>query len=267
MLTKNDIGTIYTDFSGLAEMKAEARQQTPESLRLAAKQFEAIFLQMTLKSMRESVAKSNLFGSKDQELFTGMYDQQLALQLSGVSGVGLADIIYQQLSQNLPQQIESNWKDPQQFIEQVSPGINNAATSLGISPKAILSVAALETGWGEHTIQTIKGENSYNLFGIKASSGWHGQKVLSMTNEFGQFGMQKRQEPFRVYGSAEESINDFVFFLKNNPRYNLALEAGHNSEKFFQELQTAGYATDPHYADKLSSVFNSKTMQLAFKKL
>lgn len=59
---------------------------------------------------------------------------------------------------------------------------------------------------------------------------------------------------FRSYASFDESFNDYVRFLENNPRYTNALDHGGNSERFIHGIHRAGYATDPQYADKVLRV-------------
>ena len=63
--------------------------------------------------------------------------------------------------------------------------------------------------------------------------------------------MVKKSAPFRVYSSVSESVNDYIKFLSNNPRYEAALEKANDVEHFLQGIQKAGYATDPQYAEKI----------------
>ncbi len=88
---------VYTDFSGLAKLKNQAKDKSPESLQKVAKQFESLFLQMTLKSMREASFGNDLFDNDKSLFYRDMYDKQLALHLAQKSGVGLADLIVKQL--------------------------------------------------------------------------------------------------------------------------------------------------------------------------
>lgn len=55
-------------------------------------------------------------------------------------------------------------------------------------------------------------------------------------------------------------MHDYVDFVRSNPRYERALENASAPKAYFFELQQAGYATDPQYADKIMSVYNSTTM-------
>lgn len=90
--------SIYTDFQGLTELRGEARKESPEALRKAAEQFEALFLQSVLKSMRDAGGGGGLFENHQTELYTEMYDKQLAISLAREGkGVGLADMLVKQL--------------------------------------------------------------------------------------------------------------------------------------------------------------------------
>lgn len=89
---------VYTDFTGLAKLKNEARNNSPEAIKEVAKQFESVFMTMVLKSMRQAKLADDIMDSKQSEFFRDMYDQQLAVHLSGETGIGLAELIARQLS-------------------------------------------------------------------------------------------------------------------------------------------------------------------------
>mgnify|MGYP000713541764 CR=1 FL=1 len=69
--------------------------------------------------------------------------------------------------------------------------------------------------------------------------------------------MVKKTAPFRAYQSLSESVNDYVDFLSNSDRYQNALQSTGNVEQFLQELQEAGYATDPQYANKILATLST----------
>src|SRR5580693_6803962 len=87
----------YTDFSGLKALKLAAAKNDPAAVRKVAQQFEAMFTRMMLKSMRDAVGTDPIFGSEEEKTYQGMYDDQLALQLSKGRGLGLADMLVKQL--------------------------------------------------------------------------------------------------------------------------------------------------------------------------
>lgn len=90
-------GTLAIDAQGLGALRAQARNSPDAALEKAATQFEALFMQMMLKSMRESVPQDGMFDSEATRTYMGMLDQQLATSLAGSSGLGLADMLVKQL--------------------------------------------------------------------------------------------------------------------------------------------------------------------------
>src|SRR5580704_9282874 len=87
----------YTDFSGLQALKRSAAKNDPAAVRKVAQQFESMFTRMMLKSMRDAVGTDPIFGSDEEKTYQGMYDDQLAIQLSKGRGLGLADMLVRQL--------------------------------------------------------------------------------------------------------------------------------------------------------------------------
>lgn len=87
------------DPNSLGELKrlARAEGQSDEALRGAAKQFEALFLQMVMKSMREATPASGLMDNEQSKLFQGLLDQQMALNMAQAKGMGLSETIFRQL--------------------------------------------------------------------------------------------------------------------------------------------------------------------------
>jgi flagellar protein FlgJ len=83
------------DFVGLGELKAKAVNDSRDeaAIKKAAQQFEAMFLQMMLKSMRDTVEKGGLFESKATETFEQMYDQQLVMAMSERGSTGIAQMV------------------------------------------------------------------------------------------------------------------------------------------------------------------------------
>lgn len=141
----------------------------------------------------------------------------------------------------------------QAFINPLLPHAERTAERLGTSVNAVLAVAALETGWGRHVIENAKGEKSHNLFGIKASHRDE-NSTQSMTTEYIDGKKIRTRESFRVYASPEAAVDGFADFLLENPRYATALKHADDPEQFLVELQNAGYATDPQYANKVITV-------------
>ena len=139
-----------------------------------------------------------------------------------------------------------------EFIFALLPYAERVGQELGVDPENVLAQAALETGWGEKIIRGSDGQNSFNLFGIKADSRWSGDSLAVRTTEFFGGKPLSVEASFRQYGSYQDSFNDFVSFLKTNSRYEQALAA--DGGDFYGDLQKAGYATDPHYAKKITGL-------------
>lgn len=124
---------------------------------------------------------------------------------------------------------------------------------LGVDSSLLIAQAALETGWGQKMVKNARG-NSNNLFNIKADRSWQGDKVATQTLEYHNNVPVIEKAAFRSYASIDDSFNDYVRFLENNPRYTNALDHGGSSKRFIHGIHRAGYATDPQYADKVLRV-------------
>ncbi|MCD9119485.1 flagellar assembly peptidoglycan hydrolase FlgJ [Cupriavidus sp. UGS-1] len=85
------------DTQGFEALKQGARDGSADTLKAAAKQFEAVFTQMVLKSMREATPQDGLFDNEQTKLYMSMLDQQLAQHLSS-KGIGLAEVMARQLA-------------------------------------------------------------------------------------------------------------------------------------------------------------------------
>jgi flagellar protein FlgJ len=89
---------VYTDAQGLAGLRRQAQQKSPEAIRETAKQFEAVFIQMMLKSMRAaSGSEGGIMDNDQSRMYQEMFDQQIALTMAQRSQLGVADLIVKQL--------------------------------------------------------------------------------------------------------------------------------------------------------------------------
>ncbi|MDJ0941593.1 MAG: flagellar assembly peptidoglycan hydrolase FlgJ [Woeseiaceae bacterium] len=284
-----------TDLHQFAELRRGADNRDPAVLREVASQFEAIFLQTMLKSMRDASIGDPIFGdSNSHEMYRDMLDKQLSLEMASGEGIGLADMLVRQLggadaaprpgpavgtgeAVAVPRVQRSSptqkpdapvaWTDPASFVRDVWPHAQRVAEQLDVSPEAVLAQAALETGWGKHVIPARDGSNSHNLFGIKAGSSWDGDSVARRTLEFDGDVPRHETAKFRAYASVGDTFDDYVEFLTTNPRYAEVKGHGNDIDGFAGALQSAGYATDPAYAEKISRVATSDTMQRALAPL
>ena len=155
------------------------------------------------------------------------------------------------------------FRSPEDFVRRLMPAAVAAGKRMGLPPEAMLAQAALETGWGKKIIGPKNGDSSHNLFGIKADNSWKDSKTWVNTLEYEQGVAVQVKAPFRAYDSFNASFNNYVDFLHENPRYGNALQSTASPKQYFKELQQAGYATDPQYADKLSSILDTVTRLVA----
>lgn len=88
---------LAIDAKSIDGLHLMAKNNPDEALQKVAQQFEALFMHMLLKSMREATPKDGLFDSQQTQFFTQMYDQQLAQHIS-TKGMGIADMMVQQLT-------------------------------------------------------------------------------------------------------------------------------------------------------------------------
>lgn len=146
---------------------------------------------------------------------------------------------------------------PQDFVEKITPYAKRSAAELGVPVEAIVAQAALETGWGRYTMKNADGSNAFNFFGIKAGNGWQGEQVNVTTLEYRNGIAAKETASFRSYASLDEAFKDYSNFLLKNPRYQKALDAireSNDAKSWGNQLQQAGYATDPNYGKKIASI-------------
>lgn len=151
------------------------------------------------------------------------------------------------------------------FVRQHAQAARAAQESSGIPAHFMLAQAAHETGWGQREIRNADGGSANNLFGIKAGPNWKGAVATSLTTEYIDGQPHKVRATFRAYASAAESFADYAKLIGGNPRYAAAHEVlaqggsaqSSSAQRFATELQRAGYATDPQYADKLTRTINT----------
>lgn len=296
-----ELAQVYTDFAGLGALKAKARKDRESALDEVARQFESLFTQMMLRSMRDASFGGGLGEGRNTRFYREMYDQQLAVEMSRQRGLGLAEVIKRQLggkvsageqgrdlaayrakpvvtmpaaiadpnaamapvpsaTSQVPDVLDGT---PEGFVTALRPAAEKAARRLGLPAEALLAQAALETGWGRHVILRADGSSSHNLFGIKADGRWQGDRVTVTTLEYKDGVALKTRADFRAYDSWEESFQDYVRFVQENPRYAEALRNTADSGRYFEALQHAGYATDPAYARKIRRILSSEPLRNA----
>lgn len=157
------------------------------------------------------------------------------------------------------------------FVDQYKEAAMSIEVETGLNFIAILTAAAIESGWGLKAIGN-------NFFGIKSTQ--EGKRHLMTTTEIlwsanAKFpeiiSKRKRSDGsyeykvkdwFRSYDSPEESFKDYADFFVKNPRYSEAWKFRYEYARFFEEIAKAGYATAPDYADKLKAVAKSVKRRL-----
>jgi flagellar protein FlgJ len=139
MINSADLsGKIAFDANGLNNLKQAAKENSPEAIKGVAKQFEAIFMNMMLKSMREASPQDSPFDNEQSRTFTSMLDQQLSSNLAS-KGLGLADVLARQLTKNG----YATTNALEQAVTDVAPNSNDssqassALISNPLSPSAI----------------------------------------------------------------------------------------------------------------------------------
>ncbi|MDH4051991.1 MAG: flagellar assembly peptidoglycan hydrolase FlgJ [Rubrivivax sp.] len=268
------------DLRALDTLRYRAKGDPQAVVREAARQFEALFMNELVKSMRSTTMDSGLMdGGSGGEMAKGMLDQQFATQLTGMRG-GLSEAIANQLQRQMglspgpipattganpvPAPLGTPENTPARipergaagFVDQHSRAAQAAEAATGIPAAFMVAQAAHESGWGRREIRHADGAPSHNLFGIKAGAGWNGPVAEITTTEYVDGQARKVTARFRAYASYAESFADYARLMKNNPRYQAVVEA-ETPQAFAQGLQRAGYATDPAYADKLTRVINT----------
>ncbi len=275
----------YTDFSAFAGLRADARAHSPEAAKEVARQFEALFLQMMLKSMRDATPGDPIFGGDQGKLYRDLFDNQISLQMSADKGIGLSAVLERQLSgatgirvpagidakaglSSRPSRVQPEhagrhtalFESPESFVNAVLPHARRAAAAIGIEPRVLVAQAALETGWGQAVIHDAQGRPSFNFFGIKADSRWQGDRVGVPTVEYGQGVFTKTRGQFRAYKSIAQGFDDYTRFILDSSRYQPVAASAENGAAYLNGLQQAGYATDPDYGTKILALMQAEPM-------
>jgi peptidoglycan hydrolase FlgJ len=140
------------------------------------------------------------------------------------------------------------------FISELWPAAQAAGQQLGVDARNLIAQAALETNWGTRVPRDSRGRSSNNLFGMKATGQWRGASVSAGTQEYENGTAVSTTGQFRSYDSRQQSFQDYVSLLRGSPRYANALNTGNDVEAFASALQRGGYASDPHYASKITAI-------------
>ncbi len=370
---------FYLDFQHFGELKSMARNQSSDAAKQVAQQFEGLFVQQMLATMRSASKIEGSDSSSYMEFYQEMYDKQLAQTVAGQDRLGIARMLMQQMPSDVvkptrdvasllgdltqsvsqkfyqtpqfgqtqatqapsfplppnqfftnpiaaqvaasqvkpvpvrptasvsqpiaPQPLATqpsrpskadviatavsandfaeverlalqdqvrnspNWHLTSAFVADIWPKAQQAADQLGTSPKILVAQAALETGWGQHTLKHQNGRDSFNLFGIKAGPQWQGERLSRPSLEYRDGLLHNEVSSFRSYASNQQSLSDYVDFIHSNPRYQQALSHVNDDQNFIRSLHSSGYATDPAYADKVIDILNGDRLRLALSEI
>src|ERR1700744_387426 len=99
-VAKEPTPSVALDVQGFGKLSAQAKASPQAGMKMAAQQFDAVFTQMMLKSMRDATPQDGPFDSHDSATFTPLMDQQLSQQ-----GIGVADAMRKQLMRNQGMQV------------------------------------------------------------------------------------------------------------------------------------------------------------------
>lgn len=285
---------LYTDVQSLEQLRGKVKSDPHMVAHEAAQQFESLFVQMLLKSMRDAnkAFSSGYFNSDYMNYYQEFFDKQLSMVISQ-QGIGFAENIEnnlmntkaiqsaskadieqaQHVQNRLPRRItkkpdeKSLFSSAKDFISSLWEDAKSAASTLNVHPGVLLAQAALETDWGKKIIKHGDGASTKNLFNIKADKHW--DKDSSQVTTLEQQGdiLVKQQAKFKSYESFAESFKDYVKLITQNKRYSSIKDHGGDPKTFIEGLQNAGYATDSEYANKVLAIFNSKSLQGIIKNL
>ena len=268
------------DNRGIDALRSSAARDPKGAIKQAAKQFEALFMQELMKSMRAATMSSGMLDNAGSQMGTEMLDTQFAQQMTGLPG-GLSDAIAKHLERQMggvnavaatpgavapaanaaplrgAEAVTDVGSRQAQFVRLHTESARSAEAQSGIPAGYMVAQAAHESGWGKREILNADGRTSHNLFGIKAGPGWKGAVAEITTTEYIDGQPRKVVAKFRAYGSYAESFNDYARLMKESPRYSQVAANAGTPRGFSEGLQRAGYATDPAYADKLTRVINT----------
>lgn len=143
------------------------------------------------------------------------------------------------------------------FLNNLHSGAIATFNDYGILPSITSAQAILESNWGKSKLA----QECRNLFGIKADKSWKGEKKAYSTKEYDKNNnLLTVTDYFRKYPSYEESLKDHGKFFHENQRYADVIGL-RDYKKQARAIQTAGYATDPQYANKLIQLIEQNKLQ------
>jgi uncharacterized protein YraI len=147
---------------------------------------------------------------------------------------------------------------PDQFLRAAVPGAQKGWREYGVPASVTIAQAILESGWGRSSLSVTDS----NYFGIKCQNGSHGTLAngchVYRTSECDKTGKCfATTATFRIYPTMANSFRDHGDFLRVNSRYKPAFGYTKDANKFIWQVWKAGYATDPNYYTKVTTLMAS----------
>ena len=286
---------IYTDIQSVQQLKYSKNDDAAK--KEVSQQFEAMFMQMLMRSMRDATkaVSSGLFSNNQLDMYEDLFDKQLSLVMSH-QPLGFDNIFEKNIDQmlkknaqpqalhpiNAPQVVvhpthssapvaaptidktknttdndNGIFSSKETFINTLWDGAKIAASAIGVMPEVLLAQAALETNWGKNILRQTQGDSSHNLFNMKADADWNKKTTTVASLEYKDGELVKEKSTFKHYGSYLESFMDYMRLLTQSGRYQEAVKKASDPNTFIHAVHKAGFATDPEYAEKVMALFTS----------
>jgi peptidoglycan hydrolase FlgJ len=264
---------MSSDTQALRGLRGVAARDPKAAIKEAAKQFESLFMNELMKSMRKATQSSGLLDNAGTQMGTDMLDDQFALKMSGQPG-GLGSVIERQLQRQMGASLENKSglkaspvsalppaaavsapvntasmtvKERQlDFVQRNTASARAAEAQTGIPASFMVAQAAHESGWGRRDIRNADGSSSNNLFGIKAGANWTGPVAEVVTTEYVGGKAHKVTAKFRAYESTDASFRDYAKLMKESPRY-AGVVAG-VAPKAVEGVQLAAYTPTANFS-------------------
>ena len=297
------VPSLALDANALAGLRRQARDNPEQALSKAAGQFEALFLNMVLKQMRDTLPKDGPLDSDTTRTYTSMFDQQIAQHLSS-RGIGLREALERQLAKHLDGSKVAK-------AAEVSLPANRSSGPVSVLTKAAGAAAPLpahaspapaKTSSVASTVQAFvdklrpHAEKAAAALGVPAQlliaqagleTGWGKSQPRNADGSASHnlFGVKAGQRwngatiaaatTEFVQGAAVRTVEKFRAYgsytdafgdlakVLGGRRYAEALANAGDPVAYAKSLQRAGYATDPAYADKLARAIRMVAQQEA----
>ena len=292
---------VYTQFSGLAEMKHLAKQDPEQALQQVAKQFEGVFLQMMLKSMRDASFGNPIFDNDNSELYRDMFDKQIALNMSEQKGIGLAEALVRQMRSVVPVTSAANSDEADVKASPAIPA--SGAQVLPLKPLQRQSIAVPKISTSSTEFESPQefvrhlwphAQQAADELGVEPGiliaqaaleTGW-GKAVNrdvagnSSHNLFNIKADSRWDGPSVAVntlefedGVAQREIARFRVYESYEDSFNDYVSflksnsryqdalKASDANEFVKELHAAGYATDPRYADKILNIVDRESFR------